>query len=328
VYIYLSNENDTPVEVYFDDIKVEHVKSPVVQMDDYYPFGGRFDSFTRENSLHNKRLYNAGSELQTDLGLDTYITDLRMYDPWGRLGWWQIDPKVDEFYDQSPYNFSFNNPIRYNDPKGDCPTCPASQGELDATSDGQMGAGLVESFTDAAKGAWHAVTNPVETVTGVWNAVTNPVETVTAIKDATVQSFNENSGKFTGKVVGNVLMAAATAGVAAEVKAATSTENVVRVMSKAELSATKSTGLVRGGREGTHYATTAASNDAKRATQRLALPKPPQVKVTLQVPKGTFSQPTKVKPANGMPGGGVERKATGKIPAKVIDEKPMKNTTN
>jgi hypothetical protein len=122
-------------------------------------------------------------------------------------------------------------------------------------------------------------------------------------------------------------MTAVTAGVAAEVRAATSTENVVRVMSKAELAATKSTGLVRGGREGTHYATTPVSNDAKRATQRLALPQTPQVKVTLQVPTKAFSQPTKVKAANGMPGGGLERKATGKIPAKVIDEIKMKNTT-
>jgi hypothetical protein len=35
VYIWLSNENDTPVEVYFDDFTVTHVKSPVIQTDDY-----------------------------------------------------------------------------------------------------------------------------------------------------------------------------------------------------------------------------------------------------------------------------------------------------
>ncbi|MDQ2656374.1 MAG: hypothetical protein M3Y60_03055 [Bacteroidota bacterium] len=31
VYIYLSNENETPVEVFFDDFKVEQIKSPVIQ---------------------------------------------------------------------------------------------------------------------------------------------------------------------------------------------------------------------------------------------------------------------------------------------------------
>jgi len=31
-YIYFSNEYETPVEVFFDDFKVEHIKSPVVQM--------------------------------------------------------------------------------------------------------------------------------------------------------------------------------------------------------------------------------------------------------------------------------------------------------
>jgi hypothetical protein len=31
VYIYISNENGTPAEVYFDDFKVTHAKSPIVQ---------------------------------------------------------------------------------------------------------------------------------------------------------------------------------------------------------------------------------------------------------------------------------------------------------
>ncbi len=37
--------------------------------------------------------------------------------------WWQIDPKVELFYPLTPYNLNLNNPIRYNDPEGDCPVC-------------------------------------------------------------------------------------------------------------------------------------------------------------------------------------------------------------
>jgi len=69
IYIYISNENGTPLEVYFDDFKVTHSKSPIVQSDDYYPFGLTFNSYSRENSVANKYLYN-GKELQTDLGLN------------------------------------------------------------------------------------------------------------------------------------------------------------------------------------------------------------------------------------------------------------------
>ena len=45
-------------EVYFDDFKVEQVKSPVVQSDDYYPFGLTFGTYQRENSLNNPYQYN------------------------------------------------------------------------------------------------------------------------------------------------------------------------------------------------------------------------------------------------------------------------------
>jgi hypothetical protein len=39
--------------------------------------------------------------------------------------WWQVDPKADEEGQEvlSPYHYSYNNPVRYNDPYGDCPSC-------------------------------------------------------------------------------------------------------------------------------------------------------------------------------------------------------------
>jgi len=95
-------------------------------------------------------------------------------------------------------------------------------------------------------------------------------------------------------------------------------------MSKAELEATKNTGLLRGGRSGTHYATDSANSNAKRARQRSALGETPEVRVTLEVPKGTFSKPTKVEPFNNMPGGGTERTATGTIPVKIKEIKYAK----
>jgi RHS repeat-associated protein len=59
-----------------------------------------------------------------DLGLNIDLTKYRAYDP--AIGrWWQVDPLADEedFTSLTPYNYSFNNPIRYNDPYGDCPKC-------------------------------------------------------------------------------------------------------------------------------------------------------------------------------------------------------------
>lgn len=99
----------------------------------------------------------------------------------------------------------------------------------------------------------------------------------------------------------------------------TGVETVQRWMSRAELEATQNTGLLRGGRGGTHYITDAANTDPLRARQRLALPQTPELRVTLEVPKGVFSQPSRVDPAFNMPGGGMERTATGNIPVKILE---------
>jgi RHS repeat-associated protein len=103
------------VEVYFDDFKVEHIKSPVISSQDYYPFGLAFGSYQRENSLNNQYKFNGIGE-QDELGLNVLQAVYRTVDPTtGR--WWQIDPKPD--MSLSTYSFGSNNPLLYSDLLGD-----------------------------------------------------------------------------------------------------------------------------------------------------------------------------------------------------------------
>jgi RHS repeat-associated protein len=116
VYIYLSNENDTPVEVYFDDFRVRHRKGPIVSSQDYYPFGLTFNSYQRENSIQQPYQYN-GKEIQDELNLQWMDYGARMYD--AQIGRWHVvDPLSLLFADWSPYTYAYNNPTRYTDPYG------------------------------------------------------------------------------------------------------------------------------------------------------------------------------------------------------------------
>jgi RHS repeat-associated protein len=116
VYIYLSNEGAVQQDIYFDDLKITHTKSNVIQAQDYYPFGLTFNSYSRENSLPNYYQYN-GKELQDELNLGWLDYGARMYMP--ELGRWGVlDPMTEEMRSYSPYNFSFNNPVLFLDYDG------------------------------------------------------------------------------------------------------------------------------------------------------------------------------------------------------------------
>jgi RHS repeat-associated protein len=118
VFVYLSYDNDSNNWVYFDDLKVSHTKSNVLQYNEYYPFGLQAStSWTRESNSNNF-LYNAGNELNQNSGW--YETFFRGYDPTlGRFH--QIDPLAYASSSHTPYNYAYNDPVFYNDPNGDYP---------------------------------------------------------------------------------------------------------------------------------------------------------------------------------------------------------------
>jgi RHS repeat-associated protein len=118
VYTYLSNEEASPLEVYFDDFKVEKINSAIVDVSEYYPYGETFNSHQREGvDRVDQKYLLTGKEKQTDLGLGWYDFGARMYD--AILGRWNaVDQLADKYPSWGPYNYVLGNPINSFDPDG------------------------------------------------------------------------------------------------------------------------------------------------------------------------------------------------------------------
>lgn len=116
IYVWLSYDDDSNNWVYFDDFKVTHTKSNIIQYNEYYPFGLQTaSSWTRENTKDNRYLYNAANELNQTTGW--YEMLYRGYDPVvGRM--LQIDPYAALYSSYGPYNYGLNNPVAFNDASG------------------------------------------------------------------------------------------------------------------------------------------------------------------------------------------------------------------
>lgn len=92
----------------------------ILQDESYYPFGLSFGAeLTYVNTLNspkNKYLYN-GKEKQMDFDLGWYDYGSRFYDP--ELGRWSvIDPLLEKYTNNSPYNYVLNRPMIAFDPDG------------------------------------------------------------------------------------------------------------------------------------------------------------------------------------------------------------------
>ena len=108
--------------VWWDDVKIEVVSggSEIVEESNYYPFGLKHKGYNNViNGTHHPYGFG-GKEENDELGLEWLDFGARNYDP--ALGrWMNLDPLAEDMRRHSPYNYAFNNPLRFIDPDGMAP---------------------------------------------------------------------------------------------------------------------------------------------------------------------------------------------------------------
>jgi RHS repeat-associated protein len=103
--------------VYFDDVNISFTPSAVVQMEDFYPFGLKFNSYIREKSVLNTLKLFQNQEHIDDLGLNWDSFKWRNHQPdIGRF--FNVDPLSEKYYYNSPYAFSENKVVAHVELEG------------------------------------------------------------------------------------------------------------------------------------------------------------------------------------------------------------------
>ena len=95
--------------------------SDMMQINHFYPFGMNMEGNWNGSypDAKNKYQYN-GKELNSDFGLEWNDYGARFYDP-SISRWLSVDPLAEKMRRHSPYNYAFDNPMRFIDPDGMAP---------------------------------------------------------------------------------------------------------------------------------------------------------------------------------------------------------------
>ncbi|MBL3655897.1 RHS repeat domain-containing protein [Fulvivirga sediminis] len=112
IYIYISNEDQQDMDVYFDDLKVNPTLGNVVAGSDFYPFGLTMEE--RDITREEFRYGYQGNFAEEDEETEWNSFELRMYDP--VIGRWMATDPAGQY--ASPYVGMGNNAINGIDPDG------------------------------------------------------------------------------------------------------------------------------------------------------------------------------------------------------------------
>lgn len=142
-YLYVFVSNHSPVDVFFDDLTISLNMSQIDQVQDYYPFGGRFRAYTQNLSEVNRQFYQGKEEEEV---ANIYDFHARQYDAsLGRfLG---VDPQG-QF--ASPYAGMGNNPVLMVDPNGEFAFASVALNYASAAVAG----GIIGGIIDGKDGVW------------------------------------------------------------------------------------------------------------------------------------------------------------------------------
>ena len=116
-YIKIYMVNEDPVDVWFDDITIDHIQSPIAQQTDYYPFGLEIAAtqYNRDTWLENRFNRFQGQELDEQIGWVQF--KWRNHQP--ALGrFFNIDPLSEKYLYNSTYAFSENKVVAHVELEG------------------------------------------------------------------------------------------------------------------------------------------------------------------------------------------------------------------